>query len=67
MEEIRVKMPLITTEQRRTLLKALNYYRLSGVEFSYASDDVIFNATNLMDIIEIDSKLVKVGEENNGK
>lgn len=63
MEEFRVKLPLLTTEQRRILVKALNYYRLSGVEFSYASDDVIFNATNLMEIIEINSKLVKVGEE----
>lgn len=63
MEDIRVKMPLITTEQRIILMKALNYYRLSGVEFSYASDDVIFNVTNLMEIIEINSKVVKVGEE----
>jgi|GEM_PF-4918493 hypothetical protein len=63
MEEIRVKMPLITTEQKKIIMKALNYYRLCGVEFAYATDDMIFNATNLMEIIEINSKLIKVGEE----
>lgn len=63
MEEIRVKLPLITTEQKKLIIKALNYYRLSGVEFAYATDDMIFNATNIMEIIEINSKLVNVGEE----
>ena len=60
MEDIRVQIPDLTIEQKKLILKALNYYRLSGVEFSYSSDDIIFMATNLMEIIDFQSKIVKL-------
>lgn len=63
MDNLKIKLPLITVEQKNLLLKALNYYRISCVEFSYASDDIIFNTTNLMEIIEIQSKMVKEANE----
>lgn len=62
MEDIRVQIPNITIEQKKLILKALEYYRLSAVEFSYASDETIFNSTVLMDIIEYQSKLVNVND-----
>lgn len=62
MEDIRVQIQPLTIQQKKLLLNALEYYRLSAVEFSYASDETIFNSTVLMDIIEYQSKLVDLND-----
>lgn len=63
MDDIRVKLPIVSLEHKELILKALNYYRLSGIEFSYASDDVIFNVSNLIDIIEMKAELIEIKED----
>ena len=63
MDDIRVKLPIVSFEHKELILKALNYYRLSGIEFSYASDDVIFNVSNLIDIIEMKAELIEIKED----
>lgn len=60
MENIRIQMPRITIEQKKLIIKALNYYRIAAVEFSYVSDGVIFNAANLIEMIDEQSKIVKL-------
>lgn len=57
MENIEVQIPIINFYQKEFLVKALNYYKISSVEFSFDSDDIIFQSNNLIEMIELQSEM----------
>lgn len=59
MQHIRFQIPNLTVEQRELLIKALNYYRLSAVEFLYSTDEVILDTTILMDLVQFEAKMIE--------
>lgn len=51
-------LPKISIEQKEFILRALYYYRIASVEFSFDNDDVIFCANNIIELIQYEAKVI---------
>lgn len=61
MVEFRYKLPTLTSSAYHTLIKALRYYQLSCVEFSF-DGDFITELYEIIDYIDESSDLIKYEE-----
>lgn len=52
-----VKLPKFNIQERDIIIKALNYYRMSSIEFLDDLDDIVSNVNDVIKVIEKNSNI----------
>lgn len=52
-----VKLPKFNIQERDIIIKALNYYRMSGIEFLDDLDDIVSNVNDVIKVIGKNSNI----------